>query len=260
MSYLAPSLRRERDEYARQNLYWCPKCQTYEFGEGMQKRPKGSRYGFGPYCLSCERERQREYRTTEKSRKYRQRYYQDNKEELLAYSREWRQRNRDHLKEYDRNRPNRDERREQVRLHWRALPRAEKRARAKKKYLRYRERQIARQKEHYHTPEGKIQHQVWRKRYVARRANLQSDYTPQEWKDALAHWEHKCAYCRQAGVTDQDHFIPVSKSGGYTASNIVPACDHCNSSKRNIDAYEWAEYEGIPVEHVEEIEQWLKEQ
>jgi 5-methylcytosine-specific restriction endonuclease McrA len=31
----------------------------------------------------------------------------------------------------------------------------------------------------------------------------------------------------------QEHVIPVSRGGGTTAENIVPACGKCNSSKKD---------------------------
>ena len=30
-----------------------------------------------------------------------------------------------------------------------------------------------------------------------------------------------------------DHITPISKGGAHTASNIVPACQSCNSKKNN---------------------------
>lgn len=222
MSNFTESLRRERDEYARQSLYWCPRCQTYKPGGKMQKRSGRSRYGFGPYCLSCEKERQKESRIKEKNRRYRQRYYQENKEKLLAYSRKWRQENKEWLQEYGRQRPNKDERREQIRLHWRSLPKEERRARSRKKYLKQKDKQIARQKAHYHTPKGKMQHQVWRKRYAARKAELPSDFTPSNWESALEYWEHKCAYCKQADVTDQRPFHASLKRWGIHSLQCGP--------------------------------------
>ena len=51
-------------------------------------------------------------------------------------------------------------------------------------------------------------------------------------RDGLA-----CAYCGQ-GVEDGalltlDHLRPVSKGGGHEATNLVTACQHCNSSRKN---------------------------
>ncbi len=49
-----------------------------------------------------------------------------------------------------------------------------------------------------------------------------------------------CIYCLASGVKlTLDHFIPLSKGGIHTASNCVPACKHCNSSKGAKDVKTW---------------------
>lgn len=41
----------------------------------------------------------------------------------------------------------------------------------------------------------------------------------------------RCHYCHEFKPLTMDHVIPVSKGGPHTASNIVPACQPCNSRK-----------------------------
>ena len=36
-----------------------------------------------------------------------------------------------------------------------------------------------------------------------------------------------------------DHVVPVSQGGPSTAGNIVPACQKCNSSKKDADVNDW---------------------
>ncbi len=38
---------------------------------------------------------------------------------------------------------------------------------------------------------------------------------------------------------EQEHFVPISSNGPYTANNIIPACKSCNSSKRDSDFFSW---------------------
>lgn len=74
----------------------------------------------------------------------------------------------------------------------------------------------------------------------ARVRKLPYDFTESEWTDCLAHFESRCCYCgKEEKVLHQDHFIPVTKDGGYTANNIVPACLSCNSGKKDKDYLEW---------------------
>jgi 5-methylcytosine-specific restriction endonuclease McrA len=69
---------------------------------------------------------------------------------------------------------------------------------------------------------------------LRRRARLANapvnDFTAEQWLQLLAEFEGRCAYC-PATATTQDHLIPLSRGGAHTASNIVPACLRCNSSK-----------------------------
>ena len=58
------------------------------------------------------------------------------------------------------------------------------------------------------------------------------DFTRQQWKQIQLAYGMCCAYCgvRPKHLT-QDHIIPLAKGGSHTASNIVPACQSCNSKK-----------------------------
>lgn len=62
-----------------------------------------------------------------------------------------------------------------------------------------------------------------------------SDFTPAQWKEMQAAYDHRCAYCRKRakGRLTQDHLTPLSKGGSHTASNVVPACRSCNSKKND---------------------------
>lgn len=73
-------------------------------------------------------------------------------------------------------------------------------------------------------------------RYHARKAGLLATLTDLQWREILEEWGYRCAYCgraeKQFGSTlHQEHVIPVSQGGGYTAENIVPSCPQCNSKK-----------------------------
>lgn len=65
------------------------------------------------------------------------------------------------------------------------------------------------------------------------------DLTEAQWADLKSAWGG-CAYC---GVSDaqlqKDCVLPVSRRGGYTLSNVVPACRSCNASKCNQEVTSW---------------------
>jgi 5-methylcytosine-specific restriction endonuclease McrA len=60
----------------------------------------------------------------------------------------------------------------------------------------------------------------------------ESTLTTDGWKAILEVFGHACAYCLRTGVKlEQEHVIPVSKGGGHTEDNVVPACLKCNRRK-----------------------------
>lgn len=74
----------------------------------------------------------------------------------------------------------------------------------------------------------------------ARALEVESDFTKEQWKECLETFDNQCAYCGvETSDMCQDHFVPLSKGGGYTKSNIVPSCRSCNSKKHNILFEDW---------------------
>lgn len=77
----------------------------------------------------------------------------------------------------------------------------------------------------------------------ARILSLPATFTHEQWQRCLEWWNNTCAYCGAQQsfwhVLEQEHFIPVSKGGGYIAVNVIPACRPCNSAKRTALATEW---------------------
>jgi 5-methylcytosine-specific restriction endonuclease McrA len=73
----------------------------------------------------------------------------------------------------------------------------------------------------------------------ARLANSLATLTVQQWAAILELYQGRCAYCGTSGKMEQDHVIPVSRGGGTTAENIVPACGTCNRSKNARTPEEW---------------------
>lgn len=73
-----------------------------------------------------------------------------------------------------------------------------------------------------------------------REKSVKQGFTIEDWEKCKEYFCNCCAYC---GIYDenltQDHFIPVSKDGGYVLENMIPACRSCNSSKWNTDFVDW---------------------
>jgi hypothetical protein len=84
--------------------------------------------------------------------------------------------------------------------------------------------------------------------------------THMEWSQTLDYFHNTCAYCSGAYEV-VEHFTPLDGGGDTTARNCVPACGHCNSVKKNVDARtdpeRLAARLNIPIERLTEIETYL---
>lgn len=75
---------------------------------------------------------------------------------------------------------------------------------------------------------------------LALKRKLPNTMTVEHWEMCKKYFENSCAYCgAKPDILTQEHFIPLSKGGGYTPDNIIPACFSCNSSKHNKNFFDW---------------------
>jgi 5-methylcytosine-specific restriction endonuclease McrA len=74
---------------------------------------------------------------------------------------------------------------------------------------------------------------IVRSRCRAARAKCSvNDLTVTQWQERVAEYGGLCGYCRQPmGEVTQDHMTPLTRGGNHTLSNVVPACQSCNSRK-----------------------------
>lgn len=203
--------------------YKCTRC-------GIEKpltpeyfhRNKNGKTGFNTQCKECrnsymkkygeenkEKIKERYQENKEQAKQYYQEnrervkeYYQENREKILEYNREYNKKNKERTKKRDK------EWREKNRERWLILARAgvEKRR--------------------------------------AKMSSLPHTLTIEDWEGTLEFFDYSCAYC---GVSQeeleyslhQEHIIPVSEGGGYTADNIIPSCKTCNLSKGAKELEEW---------------------
>ena len=77
-------------------------------------------------------------------------------------------------------------------------------------------------------------------RYRARKANAPvNDLTIAQWFEIQEAYKYRCVYCpencwrcrQKKHKLTQDHIVPLSKGGSHTFTNVVPACQACNSKK-----------------------------
>ncbi|CAN7362413.1 HNH endonuclease [Paenibacillus sp. LjRoot56] len=78
------------------------------------------------------------------------------------------------------------------------------------------------------------------KRRSLKRNSMVNDFTAKDWSKSLNHFNNECAYC---GCTDkqihQEHVVPISRGGSNTITNIIPACETCNTSKGSTLIEKW---------------------
>lgn len=97
------------------------------------------------------------------------------------------------------------------------------------------------QKRYKETHPGYVSHHT--QKYYAKKAGLPHDLTQEQWIEILEQHNHACHYCGRTDVKLQrEHKIPVSRGGGFTVSNIVPACRSCNMRKHDRTDSEFFEF------------------
>lgn len=65
----------------------------------------------------------------------------------------------------------------------------------------------------------------------AREHNLPATLTIQQWYERVRDFNGLCAYCQKKPYEVLEHSTPLSKGGGTTTDNCVPACQSCNVLK-----------------------------
>lgn len=180
----------------------------------------------------------------EQSKEYQKQYYLANKEEIKERKKQYNIDNQDKVKEQKKQYriANIDQVKAGEKKHYynnrgKILKRAKKyNEKNKDKIKKYRDvnkDKIKLQKQIY----GQNNRADSRRRTQQRRARqkqLETTLTEEEWQKILDDHFHCCHYCgRKSDSLQQEHKIPVSKGGGYTAQNIVPACKKCNNEKYN---------------------------
>lgn len=72
------------------------------------------------------------------------------------------------------------------------------------------------------------------RRRARKQAALLNDLTDAQWQKIKEHYGHRCVYCqRKMTSLTRDHITPLVKGGAHTYTNIVPACQSCNSRKHD---------------------------
>ena len=201
---------------------------------------KYSKYRLKKICRKCTALRSKEWRKNnhEKYEEYHQRYRKtdsarlakikyrtNNKEKIKKRKKIYRMKNKAKIAEYDKEKwadPVSRNKKQKWTKEWKTK---------NKKHLTLYMENYYRENKEYFLEKAHIRRQ--------RIAKLPYDFDKADWIRAKEYFGYKCAYCGKQGALTKEHVVPVSKGGGFTVDNIIPACPHCNSSKKNRDLEEW---------------------
>lgn len=118
------------------------------------------------------------------------------------------------------------------------------RIRANQKFRKPRSRNTAAAREH-----GRRYYRRNKDKFILRalirehiKKGLPADLTVSDWKQAVDYFGGSCAYCGATGTLEREHVIPVTAGGGFTRTNIIPACRACNQSKKALLLHDWFKY------------------
>lgn len=157
-------------------------------------------------------------------------YKEKNKEAQLEYNKKWQKNNKDKVSMYQ------------------------------KAYYEKNKEEINRKSVEYQKKHPEINIKKRQKRR-ADMAELPNDLTIEEWNVALVYFDNGCAYCGdRKSVLHQEHVQALSRGGGYTQGNIIPACKRCNASKNNRDMFTWYGIQDFfSSDRLEKIEDYILE-
>lgn len=209
-------------------------------------------WGFSCSCRECEKAYDTAYRQTperkayfksEKVKAQQKKYYQSAERQaaLKAYHQtpEWKQKHKHYIQTS-----------EKYQDYQHAYRNSPKRKAMMKEYRLQRPELKERDRNYRKTPQGKASRHAAQERRRARELSVLATFTVLDWQFCLEYFDYRCVACgRPAGLwhkISQDHWVPVTKGGGYTPDNIVPLCHSlkdgelgCNNQKSNRDAHEW---------------------
>lgn len=223
-----------------------------------------SKDGLDSWCKECKRKnaKQKYDENPEHGREIARRWREKHPERSKQIQRDWRKNNPEGMKAAKKRHrvKNRDRIREQDKeRHRKIMQDPVKHAKKRESDRRYREKNIEKDRQHsrdyrknnpgivkasiqrwyQENPERAV---LLKQRRFARKLGLPDTLTIEEWNYTLAYWNRSCVYC---GETSEeitlDHYIPLNHEHcpGTVAENCLPACRSCNSSKNDGDVIYW---------------------
>lgn len=170
---------------------------------------KGAKYGVSNTCKICANKRTKENYLNNKSRclESGKLWAKNNPEKTKASAKKYKDKIREKLREARRER-----------------------------YLKNKDKEIANCKKWQSLNKEKFLHSMNLSKTKRRHKikETKDKITLEQWENIKSKAKNKCHYCKKVfEKLTMDHVIPLSKGGNHNQSNIVPACQSCNSKKGN---------------------------
>ena len=90
---------------------------------------------------------------------------------------------------------------------------------------------------------------------------ITSSEAKRKWRQSIKEkWNYECAYCESDENLTLDHITPRSKGGSDRVTNVLCACEKCNTSKGHQVWYDWYMQQSFfTTEKLSAIIEWQKQ-
>lgn len=199
----------------------CSKCNIEKDITEFSKA-KTNKDGIRKLCKDC-------------CKKYQKQWKENKKEETKEQNKLYRESHKEERKQYlDKNKEALKEKGKQYRKTHYYKPNKE----TQKRYYEKNKEAIKEYSRKYREEHYDI-YKMHRQKRKAKKKQLPSTLTAEQWNKCKQYFNNRCAYCGKELPLEQEHFVALSRGGEYTHNNIIPACKGCNNNKRARTFEEW---------------------
>lgn len=218
----------------------CYKCKLIQTKDSFNK-DKRSKDGLQQKCKSCEKQ----YRILNKDRllAYGNNYYLENKEAILISQKTYYQKNKDLIAEKTKIYASRQEvidRKRKYQKEYMEINKDKILESKRRLYHKHRAKEAERKKRYHQTEKGKMarKNSKHKRRAIEKNGSVTSNQILQLQKNyKTCYW---CGESLSGKKVHIDHYVPLSKGGLHTISNLVISCEKCNLSKSAKDPIAFA--------------------